>query len=82
MSSRADDLTADLLHDLTAEQESTPVAPAQPEQAPEHAPDGAAFVDTDFYLAPRSWKRPGIGRDGGALAFRAGPVQVRIGRRH
>lgn len=77
MSSRADDLTADLLHDLTAEAAAAPAPPS----APPPASDGAAFVDTDFFLAPRSWKRPAIGRDGEALAFRAGPLQVRIGRR-
>lgn len=79
MSSRADDLTADLLHDLTAEAAAAP-APV-PAPAPPRAGEGAAFVDTDFFLAPRSWKRPGIGREGEALALRAGPLQVRIGRR-
>lgn len=78
MSSRADDLTADLLHDLTAEQEAPPARPAS---VKEHAADATAFVETDFFLAPRTWKRPGLGRDGNALAFRAGPVQLRIGRR-
>ena len=85
MSSRADDLTADLLHDLTTEQQTPPAPATQPRQAPERTGDGAAqgapFVDTDFFLAPQHWKRPGIARDRGALAFRAGPVQVRIGRR-
>ncbi len=78
MSSRADDLTADLLHDLTVEQGAQP-APSVPAQQREDA--GVAFVDTELFLAPRTWKRPGIGRDGDAFALRAGPVQVRIGRR-
>lgn len=80
MSSRSDDLTADLLQDLTAEQ-AAPVAPAT-RPAPAHTDDGAdAFVDTSLFLAPNTWKRPGVVRDGSAIAFRAGPVQIRIGRR-
>lgn len=72
MSSRSEDLTADLLQDLTAEQ----AAPAPPPE-----PGADAFVETSLFLAPSTWKRPGLGRDGRSIAFRAGPVQVRIGRR-
>lgn len=79
MSSRSDDLTADLLQDLTAEQ-AAPAAP--PARAAEAEAGADAFVEASLFLAPNTWKRPGLGRDGGALSFRAGPVQVRIGRRH
>jgi hypothetical protein len=79
VSSRSDDLTADLLQDLTAEQAAPVATPAHASATETERPD--AFVETSLYLAPHTWKRPGIGRDATAIAFRAGPVQIRIGRR-
>jgi hypothetical protein len=85
MSSRSDDLTADLLHDLTEEQ-------AQPAPAPEKAaapkarataaePTPSAVVETRLFLAPSTWQRPRMARDGGSFSLSAGPFQVRLGRR-
>jgi hypothetical protein len=76
--SRSEDLTADLLQDIAAEQ----AQPSAPERsAPAAQSPGPAFVDTEFYLAPSTWKRPGIARSGNALSISAGPVRVRLGRR-
>jgi hypothetical protein len=80
--SRSEDLAADLLQDIAAEQ-ATPER-RQPSAPPGVEPEsaaGAAFVDTEFYLAPNTWKRPGIARSGSALSISAGPVRVRLGRR-
>ena len=81
--SRSEDLAADLLQDIAAEQAHEPAAGsshpsnAQPDQ---HEP-GAAFVDTELFFAPSRWKRPGIARAAHSLAISAGPVRVRLGRR-
>lgn len=72
MSARSKDLTADLLHDLATEP-----APVGPDAEP--AP--SAFVETRLFLAPATWKRPGLARTAGCYAVNAGPVQVRFGRR-
>ena len=77
--SRSEDLAADLLQDIAAEQ-VRPSAPERPAAA-EKPSSGDAFVDTEFYLAPSRWKRPGIARSRSALSISAGPVRVRLGRR-
>jgi hypothetical protein len=77
--SRSEDLAADLLQDIAAEQ-AHPSAPER-QAAAEQPSSGDAFVDADFYLAPSRWKRPGIARSGNALSINAGPVRVRLGRR-
>jgi hypothetical protein len=75
VSSRSDDLTADLLQDLTAEQER----PAVPANSGQTAP--SAVIETAVFLAPSGWQRPGLARDGRSVSISAGPVRVRIRRR-
>jgi len=77
--SRSEDLAADLLQDIAAEQ-AQPSAPEQP-AVTERPSSGVAFVDTEFRLAPSRWTRPGIARLGTELSISAGPVRVRLGRR-
>jgi hypothetical protein len=79
--SRGEDLAADLLQDIAAEQAQSSLPERAQRSAPAKASSGAAFVDAEFYLAPSTWKRPGIARSGNALSISAGPVQVRLGRR-
>jgi hypothetical protein len=85
MSARSEDLTADLLHDLTEEQAqpasapTAPKAPKAPAAATEPAP--SAVVETRLFLAPSAWQRPRLARDGGSFSLSAGPLQVRLGRR-
>ncbi len=80
---RGQDLTADLLHDLEAEQAASTVAgPSAPALASSLGqPEPAPFVETSLYLAPRAWRRPAVSRAGGSLSVSAGPVRLRIGRR-
>lgn len=77
MSPRADDLTADLLHDLTAEQQR-PTTAAAPVRRRDGAP--SAVVEASLFLSPRSWLRPAVARDREALTLSAGPVRVRLRR--
>jgi hypothetical protein len=80
VSTRSDDLTADLLHDLVEEQAAPQPAP-QPKAALSKAePAPAATVETSLFLAPSTWRRPGITRTGRSLSINAGPVQIRLGR--
>ena len=75
MSARSEDLTADLLHDL-----ATDPAPAVP-AVPDTEPVPSAFVETRLFLAPATWKRPGLAHNAGSYSVTAGPLQVRFGRR-
>jgi hypothetical protein len=77
VSPRAEDLTADLLQDLTAEQER-PTSAAAAARRRQDSP--SAVVQASLFLAPRGWRRPGVTRDRGALTVSAGPVRVRLGR--
>lgn len=78
MSPRSEDLTADLLHDLTAEQQQ-PTTSALAARQRDDAP--SAVVEASLFLAPRTWLRPAISRDAEALTISAGPVRLRLGRR-
>ena len=77
--SRSEDLAADLLQDIAAEQ-TQPNEPSR-RAAPQTPSSGVAFVDTEFRLAPSRWTWPGIARSGSAWSISAGPVRVRLGRR-
>ncbi len=88
MSARSEDLTADLLHDLTEEQAQpapapkapkAPKGPTAPAAATEPAP--SPVVETRLFLAPSAWQRPRLARDGSSFSLSAGPLQVRLGRR-
>ena len=84
MSARSEDLTADLLHDLTEEQAQpapAPKAPAPKARAVAAEPAPSAVVETRLFLAPSAWQRPRLARDGGSFSLSAGPLQVRLGRR-
>jgi hypothetical protein len=82
--SRSQDLTADLLHDLEAEEAAPPVLdpPVPAFAAPALEAEPAPFVETSLYLAPRAWRRPAVSRAGGSVAASIGPLRLRIGRRH
>jgi hypothetical protein len=86
MSSRSEDLTNDLLHDLAEEQTAAPAAPPVAARSSEPArptgePAPSAFVETRLFLAPGTWRRPGLSRKAGSYSVSAGPLQVRFGRR-
>ena len=80
---RSQDLTADLLHDLEAEEaapvviDPPPPAPAAPLAKPEPTP----FVETSLYLVPWAWRRPSVFRSGWSIFLSAGPARIRIGHR-
>jgi hypothetical protein len=80
------DLTADLLHDLTVEQSAPPArteppaAPA-PTIRPENDGDPSPVVETALFLAPSAWSLPRIDRTDAALSVSVGPVRVRFRRR-
>jgi len=94
---RSQDLTADLLHDLAEEEAAPVAVVAPPGEhqpavstpaavIPPARDDGAGgsptpFVETSFFLAPRSWLRPGVARSGSTVSLSAGPVRLRLGRR-
>lgn len=82
---RSSDLTADLLHDLEAEQAApTAAGRSVPEPAPAPSLDRTApapIVEASLYLSLRAWQRPTLGRAGGSVSVGAGPVLIRIGRR-
>ena len=87
MTTRAQDLTADLLSDIAAHDDNDAPAPtaapapaAQPvAAASDEAP--SAFVDAQFYLAPSTWQRPRLSLAARSFAVSAGPVRLRLGRR-
>ncbi len=79
MSARSEDLTADLLHDLTEEQSQPVPAPKATPAVPE--PATSPVIETRLFLAPSAWRRPRLARDGGSVSLSAGPLQVRVGRR-
>lgn len=84
MTTRAQDLTADLLHDLTEEQEHPTTALERPPATAasartERSP--SAFVETSLWLAPSGWRRPRLSLDAHTLALSAGPVRLRIVRK-
>lgn len=82
MSSRSEDLTADLLHDLVEEAQAAPVAPRSSELAqPTDDAAPSAFVETRLFLAPATWRRPALTRNAASYSVSAGPLQVRFGRR-
>ena len=84
MSARSEDLTADLLHDLAEEPSQEAPAGARPSDPAQPSGDAApsAFVETRLFLAPATWRRPGLARGAGSYSVSAGPLQVRFGRRH
>jgi hypothetical protein len=79
---RSQDLTADLLHDLEAEEAApTVIDPSVPAPASSLAqPEPAPFVETSLYLAPRAWRRPTLSRAGGSVSASVGPIRLRVGR--
>lgn len=80
---RSTNLTADLLHDLEAD-ETPPtlaVAPAATRTGSAGAVESAPFVEAALYLAPRDWRRPTVARTGRSLSLSGGPLRLRIGRR-
>lgn len=83
MSSRSEDLTADLLHDLAEDPPAAaPVAPRSSELAqPTDDAAPSAFVETRLFLAPATWRRPALTRNAASYSVSAGPLQVRFGRR-
>jgi hypothetical protein len=78
---RSQDLTADLLHDLAAEEAALPLPAPGPAREGTAAGAPAPFVETALYLAPRAWRRPGVRRAGRSVSISAGPLRIRIGRR-
>ena len=81
MSSRSEDLTADLLHDLADEPADAAPGGARSSAPADGEPSPSAFVETKLYLAPATWRRPGLTRRAGSYSVSAGPLQVRFGRR-
>jgi hypothetical protein len=80
---RSQNLTADLLHDLEAEEAApTVVGPHVPALAlsPGKA-EPALFVEASLYFAPHAWQRPAVSQAGGSIFASVGPVRLRIGRR-
>jgi hypothetical protein len=81
---RSQDLTADLLHDLAAEDTAPAVAPPPGITAPAAHETRAApspFVETSLFLAPRAWLRPRVAVSGATVSVSAGPIRLRVGRR-
>ncbi len=81
MSSRSEDLTADLLHDLAADPAAADPVPAPARSEPEAESAPSAFVETRLFLAPNTWLRPRVARTAASFSVSAGPVQLRFGRR-
>ena len=77
---RSQDLTADLLRDLEAEDAVT-TTPKSATPATSRGSDPAPSLETAVYLAPRDWRRPAVSRAGRSVSITAGPLRLRIGRR-
>lgn len=79
---RSQDLTADLLRDLEAEEAAPPVlARSVPHEAsPPARSRPTPFVETSLYLSPRAWRRPTVSRADRTLSAGLGPIRLRVGR--
>jgi hypothetical protein len=74
-----DDLTADLLADLSPKAEETPAPlPVTPDPLPAELPDVTPAVS--MHWTPLRWSRPKVVRssDGAGKALRLGPIQVEL----
>jgi hypothetical protein len=83
---RSQDLTADLMHDLTdgvADYRPAASAAARPVSAASaargRAPAPSAFVETSLFLPPRNWLRPRVSRAGAMVSLDIGPLRLRFG---
>lgn len=77
---RSQDLTADLLDELQAEEAAA--RSAAPAQGPSTRVDAeiAPILHIALYLTPRAWRRLRLSRAGRSVLVNAGPLRLHIGR--